>query len=96
MLVIIGNKWVNCTDSDGRLRLNNPDDFVRLEVEGALVRRDVRVIPILVDGASVPKSSDLPESLHSLTRRNALKISHESFGTDFGRLHRSLERIMGQ
>ena len=94
VLVVIGNKWVNCTDSDGRLRLDNPDDFVRLEVESALARRDVRVIPILVDGASVPKSIDLPESLRSLTRRNALNMSHESFGTDFGRLHRTLERTI--
>ena len=53
-------------------RIADTQDFVRLEVETALRRRDVRVIPLLVDGARMPHSEDLPEELRTLTRRNAL------------------------
>lgn len=94
MLVVMGRKWLECSDHDGGRRLDNPDDFVRIEVETALARRDVRVIPVLVDEAAVPKSSDLPPSLSSLVRRNAIRMSHEGFGADFGRLINTLERVM--
>ena len=94
MLVVMGRQWLDCSAPDGERRLNNPDDFVRLEVETALARQDVRVIPVLVDDAVVPKSSDLPPSLSKLVRRNAIRMSHEGFGADFGRLVNTLERVM--
>jgi hypothetical protein len=50
LLALIGDRWLTIADEDGRRRLDNPDDFVRLEIEAALTR-NVRVIPILVDGA---------------------------------------------
>ena len=50
LLALIGDRWLTITDQDGRRRLDDPDDFVRLEIEAALTR-NVRVIPILVDGA---------------------------------------------
>ena len=93
VLVVMGRQWLECSDADGR-RLDNPDDFVRLEVETALARRDVRVIPILVDEAAVPKSSDLPLSMRKLVRRSAIRMSHEGFGADFGRLLNALESVM--
>jgi TIR domain len=95
MLVVIGKNWLDCVDSGGRRRLDNPDDLVRVEVETALARTDVRVIPILVDGAKAPESTELPESLRSLARRNALVMTHENFGADFGRLFTVVERIVG-
>jgi hypothetical protein len=95
MLVVMGKNWLDCVDSGGRRRLDNPDDLVRLEVETALARPDVRVIPILVDGAKAPESTELPESLRSLARRNALVMTHENFGADFGRLFTVVERMVG-
>ena len=94
MLVVIGTNWLDCVDSGGRRRLDNPDDLVRLEVETALARPSVRVIPILVDGASAPESTGLPESLRPLARRNALIMTHENFGADFGRLFTVVEKIV--
>lgn len=94
MLVVIGNQWLNCIDSSGRRRLDDPDDFVRLELQTALTRPDVRVIPILVDGAKAPVSTDLPESLRPLARRNALIMTHENFGADFTRLYGVVQKIV--
>jgi hypothetical protein len=53
LLALIGDQWLTLTDSHGRRRLDDPDDFVRLEIEAAL-ERNVRIIPILVDGANMP------------------------------------------
>jgi len=59
LLAIIGPGWLTVTDKRGRRRLDDPDDIVRLEIEAALAR-DVRVIPILVEGAVMPGRPDLP------------------------------------
>jgi hypothetical protein len=93
LLAVIGPKWLTATDEQGRRRLDNPDDFVRLEIEAALTR-DVRVIPVLAQGAIIPGRDDLPESLVHLARRNALSIRHESFRTDAGRLVTAIERVL--
>ena len=53
VLVLIGNAWVSCTGQDGRRRLDDPRDWVRLEVAAAL-RRDILVVPVLIDGARLP------------------------------------------
>jgi hypothetical protein len=94
MLVVIGQNWLDCVDSGGRRRLDNPDDLVRLEVETALARPGVRVIPILVDGAKAPESTELPDSLRPLARRHALIMTHENFTADFGRLFTVVEKIL--
>jgi hypothetical protein len=93
MIVVIGKQWLRVTDDDGELRLKNPDDYVRLEIEKALTSK-TRVIPVLVEGAAVPKSSQLPESLSSLARRNGIAMSHASFGSDADRLIETLDRIL--
>jgi hypothetical protein len=93
LLAVIGPNWLTTTDERGRRRLDDPDDIVRLEIEAALAR-DVRVIPILVEGAVMPGRDDLPESLASLARRNALFIRHESFRYDTGRLVTAIERVL--
>jgi hypothetical protein len=77
----------------GRRRLDDPDDIVRLEV-GAALARGVRVIPILVSGAVMPRRQDLPEGLEGLARRNALMVRHESFRSDVGRLVAAIERMV--
>ena len=59
LLALIGDRWLTLTGQDGRRRLDNLDDFVRLEIEAALAR-DVRVIPILVEGARMPRADELP------------------------------------
>src|SRR5215470_16448008 len=93
LLAVIGPTWLSATDEQGRRRLDDPDDIVRLEIEAALAR-DVRVIPILVEGAVMPGRRDLPESLAGLARRNALFIRHESFRADAGRLVTAIERVL--
>lgn len=84
-LVIIGPDWLDTKDSSGRRRLDNPDDFVRVEILAALAR-DVRVIPVLVDDAHMPKPEELPEPLRSLSRRHAVEVRNVQFGSDAERL----------
>jgi len=69
-LSLIGPRWLSAVDAKGVRRLDKPDDFVRLEIEAAL-RPEVRVIPILVQNATMPSATDLPPSLAPLARRNA-------------------------
>ena len=93
LLVLIGDRWLTVTGQDGGRRLDNPDDFVRLEIEAALTR-DVRVIPILVEGARMPRADELPASLTKLARRQALELSPSRFDVDSRRLLRVLERTI--
>jgi hypothetical protein len=95
MIVVIGPTWHKAADSAGRLRLDNPEDFVRLEVSGAL-DRNIRVIPVLIERAAMPLSTDLPDNLKSLARRNALEISHTRFHSDTRRLIAALELALEQ
>jgi hypothetical protein len=93
LLALIGNQWLTVTDQNGRRRLDNPGDFVRLEIEAALTC-GVRVIPILVDGAPMPREDQLPESLAPLVRRQALELNPNRFGGDFQRLLPVLNRTI--
>lgn len=93
LLGLIGDRWSTAVDEAGHRRLDDPDDIVRLEIEAAL-ERDIRVIPILVEGAMMPRRQELPESLARLVRRNALRISHESFRQDAARLVQILEKAL--
>ena len=95
LLAVIGPEWLTITDAHGRRRLDNPDDFVRLEIEAALSRR-VRVIPILVDGASMPRADELPDSMAILERRQALELSPARFAFDTGRLLKVLDRTLAE
>lgn len=73
MLVLIGNEWITQADSEGRRRLDNPNDFIRLELEAAL-EHDLRVIPVLIDNARMPRRQDLPGPLKDLADRQAVGI----------------------
>jgi hypothetical protein len=95
LLALIGDRWVGITDERGQRRLDDPDDFVRLEIEAALAR-NVRVIPVLVDGARMPRADELPDSLTTLVRRQALELSPSRFESDTDRLFRVLEWTLAE
>lgn len=84
MLLIIGRTWLNC-EVNSKPRLFDYDDFVRSEIEEALIRQ-MPIWPVLVDGASMPQSEELPESIRAIVRLNALNIDS---GRDF-EMHISL------
>jgi hypothetical protein len=92
LIAVIGKRWLTSSEGEGSRRLDNPDDFVRLEIASAL-KRNIRVIPVLVDGASIPLARDLPDDLKPLVRRNAVEVSHTRFSADSERLIAALERV---
>jgi len=89
-LAIIGLRWENIKDKEGNRRLENPEDFVRIEVAHAL-KRGIPVIPVLVDGAEMPSSENLPDNLKELARRHAFSIG-DYMRTDVQRLIKVLEK----
>ncbi len=91
---LIGREWATIADQAGRRRLDHPNDFVRLEVAIAL-RRAITFIPVLVEGASMPDGSSLPEDIAPLTRHNALTITESDFDHDVERLIHKLETVFG-
>lgn len=91
-LAVIGPRWLNSADAGGHRRIDNPSDFVRIEIASALRRSNVHVIPVLVDGAAVPNAAELPEDLRPLVERNALQIRGEHFHRDSERLVATVSR----
>src|ERR1044071_1152603 len=92
LLAVIGRNW---NSASGSGRLDNPNDFVRLEVATAL-RRDIRVVPVLVQRATMPKAQDLPEDLVKLTRRNAVELTDLRWQTDVDQLIGVLEKVLAK
>jgi formylglycine-generating enzyme required for sulfatase activity len=87
MLVVIGTQWANITDSEGKKRLFDPNDFTRIEIETGLKHEGILVIPVLVMGAAMPAPQDLPESLNGLLYRNAINVRNDpDFENDIQRL----------
>jgi TIR domain len=89
VLAMIGPGWLAASTPEGRQRLFEPDDFVRLELARAL-STNVPIVPVLVGGARLPKAEELPEDLKSLGKRQAVALRDESFHQDVDRLLRSL------
>jgi hypothetical protein len=85
VLVVIGRQWVDIRDAAGKRRLDDPADFVRQEVEAAL-GRGVPVVPVLVQGAPLPRAEDLPTPLAPLVRRQTATLDHAEFHADAERL----------
>ena len=75
-LVLIGDKWLNSTETSGTRRIDTSSDYVRFEIESAFAQ-DKKVIPILVGDAQMPRPVDLPDSLRKLTMLNALILHTE-------------------
>jgi TIR domain/Sulfatase-modifying factor enzyme 1 len=93
LLALIGRGWLTATDEAGRRRLDNPEDFVRIEIATALAQAK-RVIPVLIDDVPMPRSEDLPEILRPLVRRQATRLSHDRFKADSDRLIRALKQVL--
>jgi hypothetical protein len=94
VLAIIGPSWLDARDREGERRIDKPDDWVRLEIERALARDGVEVIPVLVDGARLPPREELPESLLALRRRNAFELSDRRWDYDVDQLGKHLDVLL--
>lgn len=94
LLVVIGRNWLSCTDSSGQRRLDDPKDFIRLETATAL-RRGIRVIPVLVQGATMPAEELLPDELKPLARRQGYELTDTHWTSDMGQLVETLKKGLG-
>ena len=90
VLVIIGSDWLTISRPDGTRRLDDADDFVRREVSAALTSGSP-VVPVLVDGATLPSAEELPPELRALIQRHAVEVRDSSFHQDVENLARRLQ-----
>ena len=88
LVAVIGRDWLETSDRAGGRRLDDVEDLVRVEIATAL-ERGIRVIPVLVQGAQMPRSTDLPEGLKGLANRNALDVSDTRFRADVEQIGRA-------
>lgn len=95
LLVLIGSKWLDVIDDTGKLRLQDPDDFVRLEISKAL-SRNIKVVPVMLDGAKMPQRELLPEPLQNLTRRQLVEIDPTRFEDDVRKLADAIRKILAE
>ena len=93
LLAMIGPAWCSIKNADGTRRLDDPNDFVRLEIASALAR-DVAVIPVLVHDAKMPRPTDLPENLKNLAFRNSVEVTHARWNSDVQLLTAALGRYV--
>lgn len=94
VLAVIGRQWLTTVDKAGKRRLDDPTDPVRLELEAAL-QRDIHVIPLLVQGVSMPQPKDLPSVLQKLSFRNGIPVRPDpDFHKDMDRLIENLTRLL--
>jgi outer membrane protein OmpA-like peptidoglycan-associated protein len=92
LVALIGKRWAG-GESSGTSRFDNTKDYVRLEVSTALAR-DIRVIPVLVDGMTMPNEDSLPSPVQPITRRNAIEISNTRFNYDVDQLITAVRKIL--
>jgi CHASE2 domain-containing sensor protein len=90
LLALIGPEWTNARDREGKRRLDDPRDFVRLEIETALRAEGVAVVPVLLDGAKMPRVDELPGSLQPLADRQAVALSAAGWNAELDRLLESI------
>ncbi len=95
VLAVIGKGWIDARDAAGARRLDDPDDFVRIEITSAL-NQGKRVIPVLIGDTPMPHPEELPEALRPLARRNAVRLTHERFRADTQGLVKALEQALAE
>ena len=93
MLAVIGPSWLTVSNETGHRRLNDPEDWVRLEISGALAR-GIPVIPVLVGGASLPRKADLPDDLKPLADHQIATITTNGFRNDMAGLARDVRDLL--
>ena len=94
LIAVVGEKWLG-PQADGKLRINNSTDPVRVELETAL-KRNITVLPVLLDGTSMPDPANLPEGIRDFAYRNAIEVeSGRDFNVHIDRLIRAMEQILG-
>ena len=92
VIALIGKRWMGEREK-AQPRIHDPHDIVHLEIATALAR-NIKVIPILVDGASMPNKDQLPRTLQPLVRRNALELSHTRFRFDLERVSQAVQKAL--
>ena len=91
-LAVIGRDWMKKRGTKGKSRLDDPRDFVRIEIESAL-KRQIPVIPVLVSGASIPPAERLPASIKDLSYRHGISVRPDpDFRSDMGRLIKNVKQ----
>ncbi len=93
-IAVIDPNWAEAKDKNGKLRLQDPNDHVRIELEAAL-SRDIPVIPVLIDAAAMPEVETLPESLQPLARRHAVHLTHTRFAAEADSLAEVIAKLTG-
>jgi hypothetical protein len=91
LLILIGRDWATVTDAQGRRRLDNPDDPLRMEIADGL-KDGAAILPILLENAEMPADAELPEDLRSITEHNALRLRDSDWQYDLTNICRTLER----
>lgn len=92
MLAVIGPNWQGINEAKNTSRIKDENDWVRLEIANAL-NRNIRVVPVLVDGATLPASEELPDDLQPLLRRQAYEISNKRWRYDTDQLIEFLQKM---
>ena len=93
LVAVIGDDWLTATDAKGKRRIDNPRDWVRVEIAAAM-KRDILIVPVLVEGASMPSPPELPPALRKLARFNALELTDVRWDYDTARLVEALEAVV--
>ncbi len=94
-VVVIGRDWLHSVDEQGQRRLDQPEDFVRLELQSAL-ERGILTVPVLVDGAAMVRAAEMPGPLRALARRQAVELSESRWDFDVQHLLRELSPAVRQ
>jgi hypothetical protein len=95
LLALIGPRWITSDLTNGRSRLHDPTDIVRVEIETAL-RRGIPIVPILLEGARMPRREQLPTEIEALSHWQSCDVSHAFFHINMDRLVRALRGLRGR
>lgn len=93
-LALIGREWLVASESENQPRLFRPGDFVRREIAAALKRPDLLIIPVLVEGMTMPEAHELPTEIAALARRHAVSLRDETWDHDVDRLAAAISRVL--